>query len=95
MLSFAIEYQQAIDTLTADWFHELRAYELSESEWIIVSQLCDIFKVHENHIPWITLSSPRAQVLKDVTQFFSHATPNLATIIPAMDYIHNQYLCSG
>lgn len=40
-------------------------------------------------IPSIALSSPHAQVLKDVTQCFSHATPNLATIIPAMGYINN------
>ena len=36
------------------------------------------------------MSSPRAQVLKDATQFFSHATPNLATVIPAMDYINDR-----
>jgi hypothetical protein len=49
MLSFALEYRQAIDTLTADRRHELRAYELSEREWIIVSQLCDVLKVRERH----------------------------------------------
>lgn len=27
------------------------------------------------------------QVLKDATLFFSHSTPNLATVIPAMDLI--------
>ncbi|KAF8225689.1 hypothetical protein L208DRAFT_1305354 [Tricholoma matsutake] len=72
MLSFALEYWQVIDTLTADWHHELWVYELSEREWIIVSQLCDVLKV-----------------LKDTTQFFSCTTPNLATIIPAMDYIND------
>jgi hypothetical protein len=30
------------------------------------------------------------QVLKDATQFFSRATPNLATVIPAMDYINDR-----
>lgn len=49
MLSFALEYWQVIDTLTADWHHELWVYELSEREWIIVSQLCDVLKVHEHH----------------------------------------------
>ncbi|KAI0293009.1 hypothetical protein B0F90DRAFT_1644173, partial [Multifurca ochricompacta] len=29
------------------------------------------------------------KVLKDVTQFFSRSTPNLATVIPAMDYIND------
>lgn len=41
-------------------------------------------------VPQIALSSPRAQVLKDATQFFSRATPNLATVIPAMDYINDR-----
>jgi len=27
------------------------------------------------------------KILKDVTLFFSHSTPNLATVIPAMDLI--------
>jgi hypothetical protein len=40
-------------------------------------------------VPRTTLSSPYAQVLKDATQFFSRATPNLATVIPAMDYIND------
>ncbi|KAF8232741.1 hypothetical protein L208DRAFT_1423064 [Tricholoma matsutake] len=31
-------------------------------------------------------------VLKDVTQFFSHGTPNLATVIPAMDYINDHLI---
>jgi hypothetical protein len=30
-----------------------------------------------------------AQVLKDATQFFSRGTPNLATVIPAMDFIND------
>ena len=49
MLSFALEYREAIDTLTADRRHELRAYELNEREWIIASQLCDVLKVREHH----------------------------------------------
>ena len=49
MLSCALEYQEVIDTLMADWHHELRAYELNEREWIIVSQLCDILKVRKHH----------------------------------------------
>ncbi|TFK47876.1 hypothetical protein OE88DRAFT_1606907, partial [Heliocybe sulcata] len=47
----------------------LRAYELSDEEWDVLQQLCD--------------------VLKDATLFFSRATPNLATVIPAMDHIDN------
>lgn len=29
----------------------------------------------------------RPQILKDGTEFFSRGTPNLATVIPAMDHI--------
>jgi len=49
MLSFALEYWEAIDTLMADRHHELRAYELNKREWIIVSQLCDVLKVRKRH----------------------------------------------
>jgi hypothetical protein len=33
---------------------------------------------------------PSTQVLKDVTLFFSRSTPNLATVIPAMDFINDK-----
>ncbi|KAG2744249.1 hypothetical protein P692DRAFT_201722101 [Suillus brevipes Sb2] len=36
-------------------------------------------------------------ILKDATLFFSHSTPNLATVIPAMDFIHDEltsYSCN-
>jgi hypothetical protein len=35
----------------------------------------------------VTLS---AQVLKDATFFFSHSTPNLTTIIPAINFINDK-----
>jgi hypothetical protein len=57
MLSFALEYRKAIDILTADRRHGLRAYELSEREWTIASQLCDVLKVRNATIPQIALSS--------------------------------------
>ncbi|KAG1871909.1 hypothetical protein C8R48DRAFT_574709, partial [Suillus tomentosus] len=49
---------------------EIRDYELSEKEWELAQQLCDVLKI-----------------LKDATLFFSRSTPNLATVIPAMDMI--------
>jgi hypothetical protein len=45
MLKFALEYSKAINILTADRQNELRNYELSEREWTIAKQLCDILKV--------------------------------------------------
>ena len=37
------------------------------------------------------------QILKDTTLYFSRATPNLATVIPAMDHVDNMltsYSCN-
>jgi len=31
------------------------------------------------------------QILKDATLFFSHSTPNLAMVIPAIDYINETF----
>jgi hypothetical protein len=45
MLKFALEYQEAIDVLTADRLNDLRMYEMSETEWTIARQLCDILAV--------------------------------------------------
>ncbi|THU76475.1 hypothetical protein K435DRAFT_628124, partial [Dendrothele bispora CBS 962.96] len=30
-------------------------------------------------------------ILKEATVFFSRSTPNLATVIPSMDYINNEF----
>ena len=57
MLNFALEYQNTIDILMADRQNELRAYELNNSEWIIVTQLSDMLKVSHAFILRITLSS--------------------------------------
>jgi hypothetical protein len=70
----------------------LQPYELSSREWAIVEQLCDILKVSHNAL---TLQRCHAQtmsqILKDATTFFSHSTPNLATVIPVMDHIDNTF----
>jgi hypothetical protein len=64
-----------------------------------VAQLRDILKVSDVKSIHGMLSHI-VQVLKDATLFFSWSTPNLATVIPAMDfindkltaYVHNQAL---
>ena len=38
----------------------------------------------------MALSSSIIQILKDATLFFSRSTPNLATVIPAMDFINDK-----
>ena len=92
MLNFALEYREAIDILTANQQNELQAYELNEREWAIARQLSKILKVHKRwcHCLLMALSSSIIQILKDATLFFSHSTPNLATMIPAMDFINDK-----
>ncbi|KAI0699600.1 hypothetical protein C8T65DRAFT_527591, partial [Cerioporus squamosus] len=52
----------------------LREYEMDEEEWLIAKQLCDVLKI-----------------FSDATLFFSRSgTPNLVTVIPAMDHIDDK-----
>ncbi|KAG1878534.1 hypothetical protein C8R48DRAFT_589830 [Suillus tomentosus] len=68
MLKYALDHRDAINVATQSQGLDLHKFELTNVEWKIAQQLCDI--------------------LKDATTFFSHSTPNLATVIPAMDLIH-------
>jgi len=43
MLVFALEYREAIDNISGD--RDMRKYELSEGEWELVRQLCDVLGV--------------------------------------------------
>jgi hypothetical protein len=45
MLEFAVDYQEAIDSITGNQKIKLRQYELSEEDWEIATKLCDVFKV--------------------------------------------------
>ena len=60
---------------------------------VTIKQLCDILEVCHImwHVPRRSLHSLITQILKDATLFFSHGTPNLATVIPAMDHINQQF----
>ena len=44
MLSFAIEYCEAIESMTADRKNDLRKFELAEEEWVIAEEVCDTLK---------------------------------------------------
>ena len=92
MLNFALEYRKAIDILIANRQNELRAYELNEWEWAIARQLSKILEVRKRqcHCLSMALSSSIMQILKDATLFFSRSTPNLATVIPVMDFINDK-----
>jgi hypothetical protein len=43
MLVFALEYREAIDKISGD--RDMRKYELSEEEWELIQQLCDVLVV--------------------------------------------------
>ena len=45
MLDFAVEHISAINTITGDRDMKLRQYELSEDDWDVAHQLCDVLKV--------------------------------------------------
>lgn len=45
MLDFAVEYQKALDAISTDHDMELQKFELTENEWKIATQLCDVLKV--------------------------------------------------
>ena len=45
MLEFAVEYREAIDSITGNQRMKLRQYELSEEDWEIAMKLHDVLKV--------------------------------------------------
>jgi len=49
MLNFAVEYQKALDTISADREMDLRKFELTENEWKIAIQLHNVLKVCHSH----------------------------------------------
>jgi hypothetical protein len=88
MLAFAIEYQLAIDSVTADKSANLHKFELDKDEWIIAGQLHSTLKVRAFLFLGLILRVLiTTQIFKDATLFFSRSTPSLATVIPAMDHI--------
>lgn len=90
MLDFAIQYRPAIDAMTAIHDLDLRKYELVALEWKIAAELRDVLKVGLlvfNFLFLLLTSNVFEQIFKDATLFFSQGTPNLATVIPAMDHI--------
>ena len=45
MLDFAVEYREALDSMTGNQRMKLRQYELTEEDWEITTQLRDVLKV--------------------------------------------------
>ena len=88
MVEFAVEYRAAIDTMTAARDLDLRRYELIPEEWKIAVELRDMLKVGVFHVvDSYSGCTESTQIFKDATLYFSRGTPNLATVIPAMDHL--------
>ena len=90
MLEFPINYRAAIDVIASNCDLNLRKYELEDDEWVIAANLRDTLKVCTillflNYY-WIVVVS--LQIFKHATLFFSCDTPNISTVIPAMDHIN-------
>jgi hypothetical protein len=96
MLDFAITHRKALDLLAEDQTNGLREYEISGAEWQIAQQLHDALKVRQQVGPRSRLLVQRhtPQIFRDATLFFSRGTPNLATVIPAMDHL-DQHLATA
>jgi hypothetical protein len=98
MLEYALKHRKAVDVVTQQRELGLRKFELSDDEWLVVEQLYSVLKVRpcscfvskyykHKQLPCLL---GLHQILKDATLFFSRSTPNLATVIPAMDHIDQQ-----
>jgi hypothetical protein len=90
MLDFALSYRTAIDQMAANKNNDLRKYELTADDWRLATQLRDSLKVRIRSLarsPEEQRALTSAQIFSDATLFFSRATPNLASVIPAMDHI--------
>ena len=92
MLNFSLDYQEAIDEITANRNMKIRKFEMSKEEWVLARKLAGVLKV------WFQLSchlhtltpGGTLQIFYDATTFFSRSTPNIAAVIPAMDRIDKQ-----
>ena len=96
MVEFATEYRAALDIMTADRdIMNLHKFELSKKEWGMVIELCEVLQVCYTFIflhYWTNLL-----LISDFQArhpFFSRDTPNISTIIPAIDHI-NEYLTAA
>lgn len=95
MLDFALDYWAGVDGITDRNKLGLSNYGLNNNEWELLKQLCDILKVcaccTASEIPTLLMDCAMTQILKDATHYFSHSTPNLAMVIPAMNYIDETF----
>ena len=87
MVDFGILYNQFIESVTDKQWLGLADFAINEHEWKLLQQLHDMLKVRTEDYIILCASNNQPQVLKDATMFFSCSMPNLAMVIPAMDFI--------
>jgi len=88
MVEFAVEYRATINSMTAARDLNLSKYKLIPEEWKIALKLCDMLKVGVcSFVHMYSGNAELTQIFKGATLYFSHGTPNLATVIPTMDHI--------
>jgi len=75
MLKFAIEYCEALESITGNQKMKLRQYKLTEEDWQIATQPCDILKVRYYALLCNYLLSLPRQIFKDATLFFFRVIP--------------------
>jgi hypothetical protein len=76
---------------------KLRQYEMDTGEWDVAQEICTVLKVSLNILFLsFVIQLHSLQVFKDATLFFSRdGTPNIATVIPTMDRIHEVLSTTG
>jgi hypothetical protein len=74
--------------MSGDLESNLQDYELKKEEWVIIEQLAEVLKVCVR-IACLTACCDGVQIYKHATLFFSCGTPNLTSVIPAMDHIND------
>jgi hypothetical protein len=94
MLNFAVGHVTAINSVTSNRDMKLQQYKLSKDEWDIPLQLQDVLKVCFFYVFQYLIIILHYQIFKDATLFFSRGTPNITTVIPAMDHI-NEHLTTA
>ncbi|KAG6904948.1 hypothetical protein DXG01_006070 [Tephrocybe rancida] len=99
MLSFAIEYQQAIDEFTEDRDNKVRNLELTSNEWDIVKELAKTLKPLEDATLLFSKGTPNLPyvipVMDQIDSLFTTAlcsptlSPTLRAAIKSANYFKN------
>ncbi|KDR74203.1 hypothetical protein GALMADRAFT_51209, partial [Galerina marginata CBS 339.88] len=76
MLDFAVEHREPLNTIMGDREMKLRDYKLSEEDWRIAVQLCNILKIFKHTTLFFSRSTPSIAM---VIPAMDHIDAHLAT----------------